>query len=278
MANFHLAYLPLVTYPDVLPDDAVAAGVHLAVALGYDLHVMTFAVKIPYLSPSIGSTLLNIPDMIQTTESNSRTQCKALQAMVGGLDHGQSSVEFSTREVVPGLTGTAAAEASRYFDLTFLPWAVDKPVIQELAESVIFGAGRPCILVPPLPSKPIRHMALAWDGSRVAARALADASHLMAADMLITVLTVQGEKPLEHADIAQDMAHALQHRGLNARPLSVKLAGRPIAECLQQEALTVGADLLVMGGFGHSRLKAFVLGGATRGVLQALRMPILLSH
>ncbi|WP_395589339.1 universal stress protein [Pseudomonas sp. TR47] len=278
MSNFHLAYMPLITYPDVLPEDAVAAGVQLAIALGYDLHVMTFSVRIPYLSPSVGSTLLNIPEMIRTTESNSRSQCKALQAMVSGLEHGQSSVEFSTREVVPGLTGTAAAEASRYFDLAILPWAVDKPVIQELAESVIFGAGRPCVLVPSLPIQPVRHMALAWDGSRVVARALADASNLISSDMLITVLTVQGEKPLEHGAIAQDMAHALQHRGLNARPLSVKLAGRAIAECLQQEALTAGADLLVMGGFGHSRLKEFILGGATHGVLQALQMPVLLSH
>ena len=70
----------------------------------------------------------------------------------------------------------------------------------------------------------------------------------------------------------------LARRGLKARAAAPARGGREIAEALQQEALSAGATLLAMGGYGHSRLRRFVLGGATEGVLRGPLMPVLLSH
>ena len=94
----------------------------------------------------------------------------------------------------------------------------------------------------------------------------------------VSVLTVQDDKPLSGSDIAGVACGSLQVRGFKAKPCSISLGGKTIAEALQEAAMKEGAQLLAMGGFGHSRLRDFVLGGATKGVLTDLRLPALLSH
>lgn len=279
MSGARLAYLPLITYPDTVSDDSVASTVRLALSLGYELQVTTFSAKIPRVSTPLGALLLDVPGMIRVTEENSRNQCMHLQELVRSCAGHSARVDCHTRESVPGLMGECATAEARYFDLSLLPWAEEKPVLQDIAQAVVFGAGRPTILVPSSGDwVPLTHIAVAWDGSRVAARALADAMMLVGPQIRLTALTVQDEKQLERQDIAETLAGSLRRRGLTANALSVPLGNRPIAEVLQVSALEAGADLLVMGGFGHSRIRDFVLGGATKGVLSGLRMPVLLSH
>jgi len=92
------------------------------------------------------------------------------------------------------------------------------------------------------------------------------------------VLTVTDEKPLSKTDLAGALAAVLQRRGYAATAIHVAVGGRKIADALQDAALAEGAALLAMGGFGHSRLRDFILGGATVGVLRNLTVPTLLSH
>lgn len=279
MPNTRLAYMPLITYPDIAPDESIIAALALAGVLGCELQATTFSVEIPRVTSPIGNFLLNIPELIRTTEENSLADCLRLQDLVHRRADARIKAQCSSRKLMLGLAGNVAAMEARYFDLSLLPWAVDSLVIQELAQSVVFDAGRPVILVPPsATAKPVRHVAVAWDGSRVAARALADAMPLLAQDTFITVLTVQNEKPLEAPDIAETLASSLKQRGVQALARSVELGGREIAEALQETALEVGADLMVMGGFGHTRFRDFILGGATKGVFSDLRLPVLLSH
>jgi nucleotide-binding universal stress UspA family protein len=279
MPGAKLAYLPLITYPDTVSDASVATAVRLALSLDCELHVTTFSARIPRVSTPLGALLLDVPGMIRVTEENSRNQCQHLQELVLSCAGRSAKVGCHSRETVPGLTGDAAATEARYFDLSLVPWAEDKPVLQDLAQAVVFGSGRPTVLVPPSGDwAPITHIAVAWDGSRVAARALADAMMLIGPETRVTVVTVENEKQLERQDIAETLADSLKRRGLSATALSVPLGGRPIGEVLQASALEAGADLLVMGGFGHSRIRDFVLGGATKGILAGLRMPVLISH
>lgn len=279
MSITRLAYIPLVTYPDSVPDDSVAAAVALAAALDCELHATTFAVDIPNVSTPIGGLLINIPEMIRTTEENSRAHCRRLQSLVLEKAGARIKAQCSNRQAFPGETGDAAAGEARYFDLALLPWSKDQLVTHDLAQAVVFGAGRPTILVPPSDkSEPFAHIAVAWDASRVAARALADAMPLLAENARITVLTVQDEKPLAGHDIAEALAASLEKRGFRAQAQNVDLGRRTIAEALQESALEAGAGMLVMGGFGHSRIRDFILGGATKGVFTDLRLPVLLSH
>lgn len=279
MSPIRIAYMPLITYPDSAPDNSVEAGLALAKAIGYELHAMTFPVDIPRVSTPIGGMLINIPEMIRTTEEASQARCRHLQAFLSEKAGAHTKVHFSMRESQPGPTGDAAAYEARYFDLALLPWSKESPVVSDFAQTVVFGAGRPSILVPAgVTSAPIKRVAIAWDASRVAARALADIMPLLPDDCRITVLTVQDEKPLMGTGIAESLASSLQERGYRAEAHAVALGRRKIAEALQEAALDAGAQMLAMGGFGHSRIRDFVLGGATKGVFADLRLPVLLSH
>ncbi len=101
---------------------------------------------------------------------------------------------------------------------------------------------------------------------------------LLAEGGRIAVLTVKDEKSLIRSDLAEALASSLEKRGLKATPRNVPLGQMTIAEALQDSALSEGAQLLAMGGFGHSRIRDFILGGATKGVLTQLRLPTLFSH
>jgi nucleotide-binding universal stress UspA family protein len=179
---------------------------------------------------------------------------------------------------LPLLGETAAAEA-RYFDLAIVGWEAGNPTSRATAEAVVFGSGRPALLLPSTAViRSIDHVAIAWDGSRVAARAVADAMPFIQRASRTSVLTVVDEKPLEKTDIGQRLADSLTRRGVAAHAISVTAEDSPIGVSLQEDAKEQGADLLVMGGYGHSVIRDFVLGGATEDVLDDLRLPVLFSH
>jgi nucleotide-binding universal stress UspA family protein len=279
MPKTRLAYMPLITYPDIATEEAVIAATSTAMALDTELQVTTFSVEIPAVASPIGNFLLNIPDLIRTTEEYSQNDCLRLERLVQRHAEGRIGVQCSSRKLPLGSAGSAAASEARYFDLSLLPWVKDSLVLQELAETVVFDAGRPAILVPSsATSNPIKDVAIAWDGSRVAARALADVMPLLTPDSHITILTVQNEKQLEGRGIAETLALSLRRRGFQAQAQNVELEGGNIAETLQDAALNAESHMLAMGGFGHTRLRDFVLGGATKGVLSELRLPVLMSH
>jgi len=278
MSRLRLAYMPLITYPDSPPEESVEAAVALAITVGHELHATTFAVEVSRASNPVGGLLINIPEMIRVAEDDSRNQCRHLQSLVEKKAGARVKARCSTRRSDPNLTGDAAAVEARYFDLVLLPWSTESASVNGLAQAVVFGAGRPSILVPPGDAAaPLRHVAVAWDASRVAARALADLMPLLGDDCRVTVLTVQDEKAVG-TGVAESLASSLEARGLRAEARTIALGRRTISEALQVEALEAGAEMLAMGGFGHSRIRDFVLGGATKGVFADLRLPVLLSH
>lgn len=279
MSHIRLAYMPLATYPEAVEDAAVKAVIGFAASIGCALHVTAFAVDIPRVSSGLGDYLINIPGLIQAAEERSKAECARLQDLVNEVSASQLKAHCTTQTVSLGAVFDSAAAEARYCDLTLLPWSADTGAVQDIVEAVVFGSGRPAILVPPsaLPA-PISHIAIAWDGSRVAARALGDAFALLGEGGHITVLTVVDEKPLGGPNLAAVLASWLEKRGFSATPVEVALGRRTVSEALQQAALSTGSQLLAMGGFGHSRLRDFVLGGATKGVLEHLHLPVLLSH
>jgi nucleotide-binding universal stress UspA family protein len=279
MTQKRIAYLPLTSYPEAVPDESILSALRFVASLGCSLHATTFAVDIPKMSSPLGRYFLNVPELVRAAEERSKAECTRLHDLVQAFDESRLDVSWTNRTVVVGGALHAAAAEARYYDLAILPWSSQTLVAHDMAQTVVFESGRPGLLVPPAwRSAPVDHIAIAWDASRVAARALADALPLLRAGGRVSVLTVRDEKPLGEANIAGSLAAALKRRGINARPVEISLDGRSIAEALQSTAIEAGAQVLAMGGFGHSRLRDFILGGATNGVLTHLRMPILLSH
>jgi len=274
-----IAYMPLNTYPEASPDAAILAAIGFAGALGCGLHVSTFAVDIPQMSSPLGGFFLDVQGMARTAEERSQAECDRLGTLVQGAAMPDFNVQVLKQTMVLGAALGAAATEARYFDLALLPWSADTLSAQDMAQSIVFGSGCPAILVPPASTvQQVDHIAIAWDESRVAARALCDALPLLAAGGRVSVLTVQDEKALRNAGMAPTLAASLERRGYMAKAVDLVLDGRSIAAALQDGARAEGAQLLAMGGFGHSRLRDFILGGATKGVLDDLRLPVLLSH
>jgi nucleotide-binding universal stress UspA family protein len=274
------ALLPIVTYPDPISESSCTNAVRMAAQLNVALHVLALNVDIPPVSNAFSRFLLDTPEMIRAAEAASRKRGEQLVAEIA-LQSSQYELEYTSETMAagPAFLGDCAATQARYFDLVFVGWEANNETSRITAEAVIFGSGRPTILVPEL-SLPdsVDNVAIAWDGSRVAARAVADAAPLLQRAKRISVLTVVGEKALPEKDPGGRLVSSLQKGGLPAKAIEIAAEDSPISITLQHRAIEAGATLLVMGGYGHSRVRDFVLGGATQGVLSDLEMPVLLSH
>ncbi|HEV8678582.1 MAG TPA: universal stress protein [Stellaceae bacterium] len=149
-------------------------------------------------------------------------------------------------------------------------------------EAVVLGAGRPVLMVPYAGSfaEIGRRVLVAWNGTREAARALHDAMFaLERADVVIVIeVAPPGEPGGSGRLAAADVAAALARRGIAARA-EIETAGDiGIDDLLLSRAADLAADLLVMGAYGHSRLREFVLGGVSRGIFRHMTLPVLLAH
>lgn len=174
----------------------------------------------------------------------------------------------------------AVAEHARLHDLSITGCNIAGLLSEKIiAEYLMFESGRPVIVVPADYDAPYQKgpLAIAWDNSSAAARALGDAIALFTPDQ-VQLLSIEGEKPLPtDLDTAQ-LVEVIGRRSTNASHRFAPLSGRSIGAALQEEAKANGCGLLVMGAFGHTRLRRFVLGSATSDILKNNQMPTLLSH
>lgn len=274
-----LGFLPLLTYPDESSEKLVMNAIAVAKHLDLDVRAQCIYAEVPDVSTALSGILLNVPQMIREAEHKSRAAGKRLSDALRTAA-AEAGVSITTDEITapPLGIGEIVTLQARYGDLSLMEWdAADSPT-GLVAEKVLFGSGRPVVLLPSsMTVDAIDHVMIAWDGSRVAARALGDATPFLLRAKRISVATALNEKPIDK-NIGERLALALKQRGLPAEVLTLTVGGRSIGEALQAHALEFGAQLLVMGGFGHSRIRDFVLGGATAAVLKDVRLPILLSH
>jgi nucleotide-binding universal stress UspA family protein len=151
---------------------------------------------------------------------------------------------------------------------------------QELIiEAALFQSGRPVVVVPYIQKTglTLNRVLVCWDGGRQAARAIADALPFLHRAKTVEVVVV-ATKPLKSDDSpGADIARHLAHHDLNVCLKRLVTGGN---RCGKHHPILRGgsADFVVMGGYGHSRLREFVLGGATRGVLSSMTIPTLMSH
>lgn len=179
-----------------------------------------------------------------------------------------------------------AALHARYSDMVVMTAAGsnanDWPVIQGFFAALLLESGRPVLVVPPrfTSHRPAKHAVVAWQPTREATRALHDAMPLLQRAESVDVLEVgpeageKGDGPQPGADIA---THLARH-GLKVRVVVTERSGGSVSMALMKHVEQSGAELLVAGGYGHSRLREWVLGGVTRELLEFTAVPVLFSH
>jgi nucleotide-binding universal stress UspA family protein len=270
----------LPTYPDPPGPKVASNAITVAKGLSAILDVAVVNVDIPDVSNALSRFLLDLPAKIREVEAASRQRGKTLLD-AAAVEASRCNVTLTSQELKaqPALMGEAAAKEARYFDLCMVGWTPNNEASQMAAEEVVFSSGRPTLILPGDEDVgPLDHVVIAWDGSRVAARALADAAPFLEQASAISIVTVTDEKLLPRDDVGYRLAHGLAARGLQAKAESIHAGGNEIGAALQEHAIRINGGLLVMGGWGHSRLRDFVLGGATKGILADLRLPVLMSH
>ena len=150
------------------------------------------------------------------------------------------------------------------------------------ASTVILGCGRPTLVVPYIgaPSDFAERVLVAWDGGRESTRAVADAMPLLVRARQVDVISVDNDNDddvLERLSAARLSAWLAAH-GVHAEIDRQESGDVGIGEWLLSRVADLSADLLVMGGYGHPRMRELVLGGVTRTMLRSMTVPVLMSH
>ena len=150
-----------------------------------------------------------------------------------------------------------------------------------LAESLVLSSGRPIIMFPPRGTvSAVRRILVAWNATRESIRAVADALPLLAKAEAVAVLVVDHQRqPAGHGqEPGADIARHLARHGAKVEVRRLSSSGKDVGQLLLSQATAFGADLLVMGAYGHSHLREWMFGGVTRTVLYEAGFPVLMSR
>jgi len=187
---------------------------------------------------------------------------------------------------VESLPAETASLHARYADIAIVgqidPEAPNAVNAARLPEEVLFASGRPALIVPYAGhfSGDCKRILVGWTATREAARALNDALPLLERAKKVVVLTINPQRgeDVEPGIPAADIAHHLAQHGVTAEAATIVVDEIGTADALLNYASDFGADLIVMGAYGHSRTREFVLGGMTRQILRQMTVPVLMSH
>jgi nucleotide-binding universal stress UspA family protein len=173
-------------------------------------------------------------------------------------------------------------EMSRLYDLNIVaqPDSSNPSQTDFLSEAVLFGSGRPMLMIPYINRGTFRsdRALICWDGKAPAARAIHNAAPFLRKAKAIDVVTInEDEDALGEASLAALIAH-LARRDLPATPHRLTADTSNVHNAILSLAADNDSDLIVMGGYGHSRFREFILGGVTRGMFETLTVPALISH
>ena len=268
----------LTSYPEPTPLSVVEDAVSVAAVLGAHIAALSCEMHVQVPGHFMSGAVVGLPGVIAGEAAKSRANA---QDLLAAFDAAAAKAGVSCETLlekcqtvdVPELL----VEYARIRDFTILPESNDR----WCAEAVVFGSGRPTLILPQNPrSRPFElgTVAVAWDFSRAAARAVSDAMPLLEKAGRVRVVTVLNEKRLVNKHSAEQLSKNLSRHGIDVVLDKVDAKGRPIGAVLEAYVASHEADLLVMGAYGHSRLREFVLGGATKSLLSKPPLPILFSH
>jgi nucleotide-binding universal stress UspA family protein len=259
-----------------------AADYAIALAARCGAHIL--GVGFIYEPVIPGSILGGVPtDLIEVQrEENS----KAAKAAVSRFEAATAAAGVSAESRMLDASVAGAADLfgriARRFDLAVVGQAQREQGASEelLIEGALFGSGRPVLVVPYLQKAPLRldRILICWDGSRPAARAIADALPLLAQAKAVEIVVVASARDKSGEITGKNMHRHLGRHGITAEIKRIATGGVDVANAILAHATASSADVMVLGGYGHSRLREFILGGVTRNILAAMTVPVLMSH
>ncbi|MBI3440139.1 MAG: universal stress protein [Proteobacteria bacterium] len=237
------------------------------------LHV--FEMPMLAVSDGAGATVV-WPQILEQTRTDALAEQKKIRLQLKALE---PNSELRTLETPRALAGEGVGQQAMHADIAVMQ-APRSDLSIAAFEGALFNSGRPVILTPPSwrGDSLGENILIAWKPTREAARAVADAAPFINAAKNVTVLCIDampgpyGQRP------GHDIATHLARDGAHVDVRNVSGQGRFPETAIIDEARALGADLIVIGGYGHGRLREFVLGGVTRSLSRDCPIPILMSH
>jgi len=276
--------LSLTSYPDPTSDASIEQALNLCKVLAAHVTAVTFQAeaKMTRTTDILTNMLLDLPLMLEEEKARSSSNARHLldtfsdSAARLGVPSAKvldKCIAFQVPDVL--------VQHARLHDLTIIPFQEAYSVEQWYAEVVIFGSGRPVIVLPAV-ARPIEAtfstVAVAWDFSRPAARAVADALPILQQAKHVRLVTITNEKEISDSHSHAELAQNLLRHGVGIELDVVDAKERTSGAALSEYVASIKADLLVMGAYGHSRMKEFILGGATKMMLDKPPIAVFLSH
>lgn len=274
-------------YPASTSDAAIVRAVEMAAAVSTRASAIACGLEPKVPRSILGDSLLNISGMVGEEKRKSAVDVQRLlskfahEASKRALVLGDCISEMRRSPEVPAVL----ADYARLYDLVIVPMQEVSHIAQFdarwYAEELVFGSGHPTLIVPQEEvDGPVAldKILVAWDKSRTAARAIADAMPILQAAGHVRLLTVLGEKEIVSERSAAELAPHLALHDVKVAVDQVEAGGRAIGEVLRDQAKTHGSDLIVMGAYGRSRIREFIMGGATKAMLAQPPTALFMSH
>jgi nucleotide-binding universal stress UspA family protein len=259
-----------------------AAAIESAQTHGAHLTGLCLAIE-----PPVPATILGMvpPDAIASQRETIREQAETAMAdfrlTVERLGvHGEGRIV----QVLDLDAVDVFVQHARHSDLVMLGQQdpIDfSPLGRTFATDVVMGCGRPAIIIPFIGMPPVlgRHVLVAWDGGREAARAANDALPILKRAHAVTVLSVNPDVTSDgKRDAGADISLHLARHGVKATAARTIARETSVGDVILADIADNSIDLLVMGAYGHSRLREWALGGVTHHILAHMTVPVLLSH
>jgi nucleotide-binding universal stress UspA family protein len=273
--------LPLVGDPNPAAVTAIEKCVMMAKGLGARVSALAVEVDVPVRPKVMISDDLDNTDTAVGVRSvsNARGLLQAFDAAATRCEvrNEQRVARFAAADIAASL-----AEAARLKDLTLVPLKAHDVQSEKIVEQLIFHSGRPILLCPEELADKLKavlgNVAVAWDHTAPAARAVADALPLLQAAESVRIITATDQKTLAERESGAALVSHLAEHGITAIFETIKIDGSSVGKVFEAYVKTNAVDLLVMGAYRHSRLNEFVWGGATNTVIGRPPCWVLMSH
>jgi nucleotide-binding universal stress UspA family protein len=263
-------------------DRDAAAQFAVSIAQTFEAHIAGIAFAFdPVITPTVMDGLSAAWVDTQRIENRAAAQA-AIDRFEAAAARQGLSAEHRLIEASLGGSAGLFGRIARRFDLAVVgQMEPDRMAPDNLfVESALFESGRPTVVVPYIQDEGLKlgRVLVCWDGSHNAARAMADAMPFLRRGTAIEIVTVSDGRGAKDEIAGADIGQHLARHGLAVEVKRLVADDTDVANTILSYAADCAADFIVMGGYGHSRLREFVLGGMTRSMLGAMTVPALMSH
>ncbi|MHA3978847.1 universal stress protein [Halovulum sp. GXIMD14794] len=274
-----IASLLTIVRPDV-PDETLTESFTMC----QGGHLMVLVVSQAPPAPASAYDMVNSDVWLEASQEARDWASSRAEEIEGLLARRDQNGEVSAHVAGPVHLTDLVASASRCTDMVLLPVVADRDrgLDRSVLNGALFESGTP-VLTYPADSQPKAQAdtaIIAWNATPEGGRAVRAAMPLLMKAKRVIALLIDPEPGTRGhgADPGVDLARYLGHHGLSAEILKLPSEGKPVEEVLARQVTEQGADLLVMGAYGHSRLRERIFGGTTHAILEQPPCPVLLAH